>query len=147
QLEAHRTIAELVQVGMVRNQTEWMAEILEDPKRTGVVIVATPEEMPVAETIDLYRPFQERTAVDLACTVVNRVLPAFVVRGERRRGQDHDGGGGRAACRRRDRRTRAGADRRPGPPAGRRDGSDRPRQRRDPRPRRRLREGRAQAAR
>jgi len=82
QLEAHRTIAELVQVGMVRNQTEWMADILEDPKRTGVVIVATPEEMPVAETIDLYQQFQKRTAVDLACIVVNRVLPELFGRGE-----------------------------------------------------------------
>lgn len=82
QLAAHRTIGELVQVGMVRNQTEWMADILEDHSRTGVVMVATPEEMPVAETIDLYHRFTERVPVDLAAVVVNRVLPEIFGRAE-----------------------------------------------------------------
>ena len=31
----------------------WMTDILEDPAMTGLVIVTTPEEMPVTETIDL----------------------------------------------------------------------------------------------
>ena len=53
QVAAPRVISELVQVGMVRDQTRWMLEILEDPARTGVVVVTTPEEMPVAETLDL----------------------------------------------------------------------------------------------
>ena len=82
QLEAHRTIGDLVQVGAVRNQTEWMGDILEDPKRTGVVVVATPEEMPVAETIELYGRFRDRTKVDVAAVVVNRVLPEIFGRHE-----------------------------------------------------------------
>ena len=32
QLEAHRTVGELVSVGAVRQQTEWMADIFEDPQ-------------------------------------------------------------------------------------------------------------------
>jgi anion-transporting ArsA/GET3 family ATPase len=38
---------------MVRNQTQWMLDILTDPAQTGVVIVSAPEEMPVTETLEL----------------------------------------------------------------------------------------------
>ena len=37
----------------MRDQTEWMIEILGDPARTGLVAVTTPEEMPVNETLEL----------------------------------------------------------------------------------------------
>ena len=53
QLAAPDAIKELVQVGLVRDQTGWMMDILGDPAQTGVVIVAAPEEMPVQETIEL----------------------------------------------------------------------------------------------
>ncbi len=75
QLTAPQGINELVQVGMVRNQTQWMLDILTDPAQTGVVIVSAPEEMPVAETIDLAERLDAETDVDLAAVVVNRVLP------------------------------------------------------------------------
>jgi len=75
QLTAPQGINELVQVGMVRNQTQWMLDILTDPEQTGVVIVSAPEEMPVAETIELADRLNTETQVDLAAVVVNRVLP------------------------------------------------------------------------
>lgn len=75
QLNAPVGINELVQVGVVRNQTQWMLDILEDPARTGVVIVSAPEEMPTTETIELVGRLDEETNVDLAAIVVNRVLP------------------------------------------------------------------------
>jgi anion-transporting ArsA/GET3 family ATPase len=75
QLTAPQGINELVQVGMVRNQTQWMLDILTDPAKTGVVIVSAPEEMPVAETIELADRLNTETQVDLAAVVVNRVLP------------------------------------------------------------------------
>jgi anion-transporting ArsA/GET3 family ATPase len=75
QLTAPQAINELVQVGLVRNQTQWMLDILTDPARTGVVIVSAPEEMPVAETIELAERLHAETDVDLAAIVVNRVLP------------------------------------------------------------------------
>ncbi|HEY4333205.1 MAG TPA: ArsA-related P-loop ATPase [Ilumatobacteraceae bacterium] len=77
QIGAPRVISELVQVGLVRDQTKWMLDILEDPARTGLVTVTTPEEMPVNETIDLLAEVKARTKVDLAAVVVNRVLPAL----------------------------------------------------------------------
>ncbi|MCU1356830.1 MAG: Anion-transporting ATPase [Acidimicrobiales bacterium] len=75
QLTAPQGINELVQVGMVRNQTQWMLDILNDPTKTGVVIASAPEEMPVAETIELAERLRTETKVDLAAVVVNRVLP------------------------------------------------------------------------
>lgn len=75
QLSASQGISELVQVGLIRSQTEWMNEILNDPARTGVVIVAAPEEMPVVESIELSERLKAETSVDLAAVVVNRVLP------------------------------------------------------------------------
>jgi anion-transporting ArsA/GET3 family ATPase len=82
QLAAPRAINDLVQMGAIRQQTDWMLEMLGDPARTGLVIVATPEEMPVRETIDLAGRVKTETDVDLAAVVVNRVLPELFGRGE-----------------------------------------------------------------
>jgi anion-transporting ArsA/GET3 family ATPase len=67
----------LVQVGPVRDQTEWMIDVLEDPARTGVVVVTTPEEMPVTESIELIGRLETETGVAVAGVVANRVLPAL----------------------------------------------------------------------
>ncbi|HWW52345.1 MAG TPA: ArsA family ATPase, partial [Acidimicrobiales bacterium] len=82
QLDAPNAINELVQVGMVRQQTGWLIEVLSDPARTGLVIVTTPEEMPVNETIELSGRIEAETNVNLAAIVVNRVLPELFGRGE-----------------------------------------------------------------
>ncbi|MBK9179326.1 MAG: ArsA family ATPase [Acidimicrobiales bacterium] len=82
QLAAPQGINELVKVGMVRDQTRWMLDLLEDPATTGAVIVAAPEEMPVNETIELAGRIEQETTVDLAAIVVNRVLPELFGRAE-----------------------------------------------------------------
>jgi len=82
QLAAPQAIQDLVKVGSVRDQTGWMLDILSDPAQTGAVIVATPEEMPVNETLDLSERLADETRVDLAAVVVNRVLPELFGRGE-----------------------------------------------------------------
>jgi anion-transporting ArsA/GET3 family ATPase len=82
QLAAPTGINELVRVGVVRSQTEWMLEILRDPSVTGVVLVTTPEEMPVSEAIDLAGRLAEETPVHLACVIANRVLPELFGRAE-----------------------------------------------------------------
>jgi anion-transporting ArsA/GET3 family ATPase len=58
-----------------------MTEILTDAATTGVVIVASPEEMPVIESLELIDRLAE-TNVDVAAIVVNRVLPELFGRGE-----------------------------------------------------------------
>lgn len=81
QLRAPQAIKELVSVGLVRDQTEWMTELLTDSATTGVVIVASPEEMPVTESLELIERLRD-TEVDVAGIVVNRVLPELFGRGE-----------------------------------------------------------------
>jgi anion-transporting ArsA/GET3 family ATPase len=82
QVGAPRVIGELIQVGMVRDQTRWMLDIIEDRDRTGLVVVTTPEEMPVAETTELLDRLAAETGVAAAAVVANRVLPALFDRKE-----------------------------------------------------------------
>ncbi len=81
QLNAPQAINDLVSVGLIREQTGWILEILRDPATTGVVIVAAPEEMPVTESLELIERLEE-TKVDVAAVIVNRVLPELFGRGE-----------------------------------------------------------------
>jgi anion-transporting ArsA/GET3 family ATPase len=75
QLAAPQAINDLVKVGLIRSQTDWMLEILSDAQKTGLVAVTTPEEMPVNETLELTKRVKEETTVQLSAVVVNRVLP------------------------------------------------------------------------
>jgi anion-transporting ArsA/GET3 family ATPase len=82
QLAAPTGINELVRVGVVRSQTDWMLEILRNSRQTGVVLVTTPEEMPVSEAVDLAGRLATETPVHLACVIANRVLPELFGRAE-----------------------------------------------------------------
>jgi anion-transporting ArsA/GET3 family ATPase len=85
QLDSPRAIRELVQVGRVRAQTEWMTELLADPLITALNVVVTPEEMPVSETIELIERARRELEVPLGAVVVNRVLPEPFMRGDEAR--------------------------------------------------------------
>jgi anion-transporting ArsA/GET3 family ATPase len=82
QLAAPQAINELVKVGLIRSQTDWMLDILSDPVQTAVAIVTTPEEMPVNESIELADRIGKETTVELASVIVNRVLPELFGRSE-----------------------------------------------------------------
>jgi anion-transporting ArsA/GET3 family ATPase len=82
QLGSPVAINDLVKVGLVRNQTDWMIDILTDPDSTGVVVVTAPEEMPVSETLELIERLGSETDIDVASVVVNRVLPELFARNE-----------------------------------------------------------------
>ncbi|MDQ6784284.1 MAG: AAA family ATPase [Actinomycetota bacterium] len=82
QLAAPQAINDLIQVGLVSQQTGWMLDILGDPVQTGLAIVTTPAEMPVQETIELRDRVAKETNVDLVSIIVNRVLPELFGRGE-----------------------------------------------------------------
>jgi anion-transporting ArsA/GET3 family ATPase len=82
QLAAPQAINDLVKVGLIRSQTDWMLDILSDPAQTGLVAVCTPEEMPVNETIDLAVRVKKETTVKMSAVVVNRVLPELFGRQE-----------------------------------------------------------------
>lgn len=82
QLASPVAINDLVKVGLVRNQTDWMIDILTDPARTAVVVVTAPEEMPVSETLELVDRLGSETDIDVAAVVVNRVLPELFARSD-----------------------------------------------------------------
>jgi anion-transporting ArsA/GET3 family ATPase len=75
QVGAPRVIADLIKVGLVHDQTRWMLDILEDPEQTGVVVVTTPEEMPVTESIELLGRLHPEAGAHPCAVVANRVLP------------------------------------------------------------------------
>ncbi len=75
QLAAPQAINDLVKVGLIRSQTDWLLDILSDERQTGLVAVCTPEEMPVSETLELVTRVREETTVRTSAVVVNRVLP------------------------------------------------------------------------
>jgi anion-transporting ArsA/GET3 family ATPase len=82
QLGAADTIRELVDVGPLRSQTQWVSELLADPAITAVNVVTTSEEMPVAETIELVDRIRREAKVPLGSVVVNRVLPELFTRAD-----------------------------------------------------------------
>jgi anion-transporting ArsA/GET3 family ATPase len=82
QLAAPQAINDLVKVGLIRSQTDWMLDILSDPVQTGLVAVTTAEEMPVAETLELVTRVAEETTVHFSAVIVNRVLPELFSRSE-----------------------------------------------------------------
>jgi anion-transporting ArsA/GET3 family ATPase len=75
QIDAPRAITDLVKVGLIRDQTRWMLELLDDPAVTGLAVVTTPEEMPVNESVELIERVRTQTQVDVAAVIINRVLP------------------------------------------------------------------------
>jgi anion-transporting ArsA/GET3 family ATPase len=75
QIGAPMVIREMAQVGLVRDQTDWMLKVLHDRATTGVAVVTTPEEMPVTETLALLDRLERETGVAPTTLVANRVLP------------------------------------------------------------------------
>jgi anion-transporting ArsA/GET3 family ATPase len=76
-LDVPRTVAGVARVGPVRKRADGLTAMLEDPHRTRVVLVSTPHDLPVAETLETW----ERLAsgrVAVAGTIANAVAqPAF----------------------------------------------------------------------
>lgn len=68
-LQTPRTFASIARVGPIRAQAETLDAFLTDHRRTGVAIVALPEEMPVNESASL-----ERAIVDDVGASVDRVF-------------------------------------------------------------------------
>jgi anion-transporting ArsA/GET3 family ATPase len=79
-LSVARTIHDAVPAGPLRGQTSWMLDILDDPVRAGVVVVTTPEELPVSETVEFIGRIRAEAAragsgMPVAGIVINRLVP------------------------------------------------------------------------
>jgi anion-transporting ArsA/GET3 family ATPase len=80
-LRTPRTFADIARVGPIAHQGRTIADTLADPEFTGVIAVATPEEMPVNETLSLCAAVErEELALDLV--VLNGVYPMRFTTGE-----------------------------------------------------------------
>ena len=80
QIASPNAIGGLVNSGPLDRQTKWMSEMLRDPLRTGAVVVTTPEEVPISETIELIGRLRGETHTPIASVVVNRTLPELFLR-------------------------------------------------------------------
>lgn len=74
QLNAARSMAQLVRGGLIRSQVEWIDRVISDESLTAVVLTALPEEMPVVETLELYDAIVQQRGIHVAGCVLNRVM-------------------------------------------------------------------------
>jgi anion-transporting ArsA/GET3 family ATPase len=74
-LRAPSTYAGVARVGPIRRQALKIDGFLRDSRRTGVVVVALPEEMPVNETFELERRLREEMDMAIDRAVVNGLYP------------------------------------------------------------------------
>jgi anion-transporting ArsA/GET3 family ATPase len=84
-LRAPSTYASVARVGPIRRQALQIDAFLRDRERTGVVVVALPEEMPVNETLDLERRLAEEMEMGIDRAVVNALYPERFTREEAKR--------------------------------------------------------------
>ena len=73
-LRAPNTIADLVPAGPIQRQANRMRASLADPELTSLVLVTTPEELPVLETQDTLDRLAIEPVITLDSVVVNRLL-------------------------------------------------------------------------
>jgi anion-transporting ArsA/GET3 family ATPase len=93
-LRAPRTFGEIARVGPVQRRAEMIHSFLRDPKRTGVVSVALPQEMPVNETLEFRVKLQEEMGMRTDVVVANALLPDRFTSEEAERIEAVNGGHG-----------------------------------------------------
>ena len=74
-LSTPRTFGEIARVGPIKRQATKVSGLLSDPRRTGYLAVALPEEMPVTETLELDGRLREAVGLGLEAIVVNGLYP------------------------------------------------------------------------
>jgi anion-transporting ArsA/GET3 family ATPase len=61
------------EIGLVHREAQRLVELLTDPARTAVNLVTTAEEMPVNETVQMYRSLHDDLRIPTGLLFVNRV--------------------------------------------------------------------------
>jgi len=74
-LSAPHTFAGTARVGRIARQAEKIDALVTNARRTAVVAVARPEELPVNETLQLRDTLERELGLPLSLAVVNRVVP------------------------------------------------------------------------
>ena len=73
-----KTLAQVFRLGPIATYAEGMRQLLADPQRSGVILVALPEDMPVVETLELHASLRSRFGVEAAAIVLNGVFPELL---------------------------------------------------------------------
>ena len=84
-LRAPRTFADIARVGPIRRRADVIHGFLTDPRLTGVVAVALPQEMPVNETLEFRGKLKRDMGMATDFVVVNALLPERFTAGEAER--------------------------------------------------------------
>jgi anion-transporting ArsA/GET3 family ATPase len=74
-LTSPRGLLDAVRVGPINAQARDVIELLSDPARCQVLLVTTPEEMPVNELIDTAYALEDRVGIKLGPVIVNGCAP------------------------------------------------------------------------
>lgn len=74
-LQTPRTFANIARVGPMRHQAEALDALIRNPRRTGVAVVALPEEMPVNETAMLEDSLRDEVGVGVDRIFCNGLYP------------------------------------------------------------------------
>lgn len=82
-LSAPHGLSDAVKVGPVRRQAEWLDQMLRDPARTRVHLVALAEEMPVTETIETATALQEKLDIEIGPVFANALYPLVLTKSEK----------------------------------------------------------------
>ena len=82
-LRVPRVLTEVAPPGLLRREAENALRLFQDPKRSGVVIVTLPEDMPTNETIDLHAALIGELRLPVVRLVANGVFPPLFGAGER----------------------------------------------------------------
>ncbi len=78
-LQTPRTFANIARVGPIKAQAEALEAFIVNHRKTGVAIVALPEEMPVNETVALERQLSEEVDVAVDRVYMNGALPGALL--------------------------------------------------------------------
>src|SRR4051812_29161500 len=101
-LQTPHTFANVARVGPIKAQAEALESFIVNQRKTGVAIVALPEEMPVNETAALERTLTEEIGVAVDRVYVNGLYPELFSKAEVERLEtacgNGNGGPVRAAC-------------------------------------------------
>lgn len=74
-IESPGNFREMARVGPMARQAGLIEKTITNPEKTGVVLVAIPEEMPVNETASLERQLTDRAGVGTDLIVLNSLFP------------------------------------------------------------------------
>ncbi len=74
-LRTPKMFADIAKMGPVKRQGMTIHNFISDSKKTGVVAVTMPEEMPVTETIELEERLKDEMGIGLDCIFINGLYP------------------------------------------------------------------------